>query len=60
VLVGYDMNEYELRLEECGGQFTVLTDHDDWGNLSLPIVNLGGGGGPLPPVLGADCPPVTP
>lgn len=57
VLVNHDVNPYPDELTECGGLYTLLTDHNDWANIVLPISDSSGGGGGGPDAfLGADCP----
>jgi hypothetical protein len=59
ILVNWNLNPYGREVDECGATFTVLTDHDDWGSIVLPITTPGGGGDPQPPPRGASCPPPT-
>jgi len=36
---------------DCGGTLTTLTDHNDWGNLTLGAMNDDDFGGSGPPVI---------
>jgi hypothetical protein len=59
-----NLNEYGKELSECGGLKTLLADHDDWGNIVIPITDptIGGGGvgddGAV--LMGTDCPAQQP
>ena len=46
-----NLNAYTDEATDCGGTLTTLTDHNDWGSLSLGAMNDADLGGSGPPVI---------
>ena len=46
-----NLNAYADEAVDCGGTLTTLTDHDDWGSLTLGAMNDADLGGSGPPVV---------
>jgi hypothetical protein len=55
--VAFDVNYYQGQSAECGSELSVLTDHDDWASLDIPIDEPPDGSGGSTPPLGTECAP---
>ena len=51
VAISQNLNLYTEEATDCGGTLTTLTDHDDWGSLTLGAMNDADLGGSGPPVI---------